>query len=98
MFAWLPEMEKAIRAPHAESYFENITGADDGRGELLKRAFEPLWSYPDAAPMPVSEGGFLPIMLSQRAGISYTVETVGSSEDAVLSAREGEFGAAGAAS
>jgi hypothetical protein len=59
----------------------------DGRKELLELAFntDPLFSDPAAAPAVVSEGGFLTMTLSKRAGVSYTVESADSPEDTAFS-------------
>jgi hypothetical protein len=59
----------------------------DGRNELLELAFntDPLLSDPGATPAVVSEGGFLTITLNKRAGVSYTVESADSPEDAAFS-------------
>lgn len=60
----------------------------DGLKELLEQAFntDPLAiDSPAAVPAVVSEGNFLTITLSKRAGVSYTVETAGSPDGAAFS-------------
>ncbi len=60
----------------------------DGRKELLEQAFNtnPLAiDAPAAVPAVVSEGNFLSLTLSKRAGVAYTVETAGSPDSAAFS-------------